>query len=108
MTGGELMSNNTIWFNSGSSVTFTGGFMRIRKDLYNQAGEFTPSGGKVRFFGNLQSEIKGATTFSQLEIDKSPGIIVISSSNVIVTDSVNIISGKLVVRNSTFQAGTGN
>jgi hypothetical protein len=108
MTGGELMSNNTIWFNAGSTVLVTGGTVSLRKDLYNQAGEFTPSGGKVRFFGPLQSEIKGATTFNQLEIDKSPGIIVLSSSNVVVTDSVNIISGKLVVRNSTFQAGTGN
>jgi hypothetical protein len=108
MTGGELMSNNTIWFNSGSSVTFIGGTMSIRKDLYNQAGEFAPTGGKARFFGNLQSEIKGGTTFYQLDIDKSPGIIVLSTSNINVMDSVNIISGKLVVRNSTFHAGTGN
>jgi hypothetical protein len=108
MTGGEIISNNNIWYNLGSNVNITGGTINIRRDLYNQSGEFTPTGGRVRFFGNLQSEIKGATTFYQLEIAKSPGIIVLSSSNVNVTDSVTITGGKLVVRNSAFHTGTGN
>lgn len=108
MSGGELNTNNSIWFNSGSTVNVSGGTLSIKRDLYNQAGEFTPSGGTVRFFGPQQSEIKGATTFHHLEVAKNPGIIVLSASNVNVMDTVNIINGKLVVRNSTFHAGTGN
>jgi hypothetical protein len=108
MTGGDIISNNSIWFNSGATVNITDGTMSIRRDLYNQAGEFTPSGGKVRFFGNLPSEIKGATTFHRLEIEKNQGINVLSAANTNITDSVKITSGNLIIRNSTLHTGTGD
>lgn len=108
MTGGELISNNSIWFNSGSGVNITGGTISIRRDLYNNAGEFAAEGGIVRFFGNLPSEIKGATTFYGLKIEKNAGINVLSSSNNFVADTLIINSGTIVVRNSTLHTGSGN
>jgi hypothetical protein len=108
MSGGELSTNNSLWFNSGSGVNITGGTISIRKDLYNQAGEYTPSGGTTRFYGNLSAEIKGATTFYNLVIEKSAGISVLSAANVNVSGSMNTISGKLTIRNSTFHSGSGN
>jgi hypothetical protein len=108
MTGGTLASNNSIWFYSGSSANIDDGAIEVRRDLYNQFGEFTPAGGIVRFFGNLESEIKGATTFFQLKIEKDPGISVISANNVHVVDSLIILSGQLRIPNSTLHVGAGN
>ncbi|MBP6871079.1 MAG: S8 family serine peptidase [Bacteroidales bacterium] len=108
MTGGEIMTNNSIWFNSGCNVLISDGTIHIRRDLYNQYGEFTPSGGKVRFFGDLQSDIKGPTTFYQLEIEKDTGITVLSRFQMHVSDSLFMEMGDLKIQNSVLHIGSGN
>lgn len=108
MSGGEITSNNSVWFNTGCNVNFTDGTLSIRKDLYNQNNEFYPTGGIVRFFGNQTSNITGATTFFQLNIEKDQGVAVVSSNNVHVVHSLTILSGKLQVPGSTLHIGASN
>lgn len=108
MTGGEITTNNSIWFGSGCSVNITAGTINIRRDLYNQYAKFTPTGGKVRFYGDLQSDIKGPTTFYQLEIEKDTGIAVLSRFQMHVSDSLFMETGNLKIQNSTLHIGAGN
>ena len=108
MTGGEITTNNSIWFGSGCNVMVTDGTINIRRDLYNQYGKFTPSAGRVRFFGDLQSDIKGPTTFYQLEIEKDTGIAVLSRFQMHVSDSLFMEMGNLKIQNSVLHIGAGN
>jgi hypothetical protein len=108
MVGGELTSNNSVWFYTGCNVNVTDGSINIRRDLHNQNNEFSPSGGIVRFFGDQTSNIAGATTFFQLEIEKDEGFAVISANNVHVADSLIILSGKLQIPNATLHVGASN
>jgi len=63
MTGGELTTQNTVWFNSGANVNVSGGAIKIRRNLINNFGEFVPTGGKVVFQGDVTSSISGPTSF---------------------------------------------
>ncbi len=67
MFGGELTTNNSIWFYSGCNVNVTDGTLNIRRDLHNQNNEFSPSGGIVRFFGDQTSNIRAQQLFSSLK-----------------------------------------
>jgi hypothetical protein len=107
MSGGELITFNSIWFLNGSSTDITGGTLHIRRDLHNTAGEFSAAGGKVRFFGNQQSIINGQTTFHKMEVSKDPGFKVYAPFNVSVMDSLITTSGWLEIDGATLHVGSG-
>jgi len=100
LSGGELVTHNTMWFNSGSDVNISGGILRIRRNLINNSGEFNHTGGQVVFQGDVNSTITGPTAFHKLEVAKDAGLSVISNSKLDIFDSLLITGGNLVINDS--------
>jgi hypothetical protein len=115
MNSGSLTTELSIKFLSGSSENVSGGNIYCNQNFYNEYGVFTPTGGAVRFIGSDTSDIKGATQFHNLYINKttsSYNAVENGSHNngvdITVNGVLHILDGSLELNSPCTLAVTGN
>ncbi len=91
---GALCNNITI--NVGATLLMSSTGMLEIKGNWTNYGTFTPSGGTISFNGSSAQLINGATNFSTLVLDNNTGLTLGTSSNISISNYLNLINGLIV------------
>jgi len=111
MSGGILDFKDVgiTFYNNSFTENITGGILRSAGNIDSFTGTnfFTPSGGKVEMTGisNANITMQNTCYFHDLQISKSPGIIVYANSDITVKNELKVSTGTFNTNNYLITVG---